>query len=246
MTTLPGKRPAGARSFRLVGAVLAGGEARRFGADKTAAEVGGVPMLERAVEALGGPCDEVVVVSSRAGTPGGPWRVIPDLRPGRGPLAGIEAALSALAKQASDGRATGAAGAGRRPDAVVVLAADMPFVGPLAVAQLVSAYDGADAGTLAVAAARKGDPPYEPLCAVYSLPCLPIAGRLLDQGRSAARDLFSEVAGVTVEIGGDAASVNVNTPADREAADARLREGTRPAAASSRSVRAGPSSKGAE
>lgn len=223
MTSIPPGGLRGGRSFFLLGAVLAGGEGRRYGGDKTAAEVGGLPMLARAVKALRGTCDAVAVVSSREDTLPGSWPVIPDLRPGRGPLAGIEGALSALARQAPRPHATEAEHAEARHDAVVVLAADMPLVGPNEVAHLVDSYQTGDPRTLAVAAARRGDPPYQPLCALYALPCLPVAERLLDEGRSAARDLFAAVDGVIVEMAGDAVSVNVNTPRDHEVAEARLR-----------------------
>lgn len=207
---------------RLLGAVLAGGAGRRFGGDKTAADVGGVPMIRRAVDALGAACDEVVVISSRPETLRGEWRVVPDLRPGLGPLAGIETALSLLSS-------AGGAAPSSPDDGVVVLASDLPLVGPDAVDCLVTAYRAArrgarsGSGVEAAAAARIGDPAFEPLFAVYSPACAPVVTRLLDEGRSAAQELFRAVSGVAVEVPGDVASLNVNTPNDRETAEARLR-----------------------
>lgn len=212
----------GAPGVLILGAVLAGGVGRRFGGDKTKAEVGGLPMIRRAWEALSDSCEEVVVVSSRADTPEGPWRVTPDLRPAAGPLAGIEAALTALGEAVSrSGGAERQESPGAR-GAVAVLAADMPLVDGVAVARLVDAYRGADARVQAVAAARNGEPPFEPLCAVYSMGCLPVATALLDEGRWAAVNLFSAMSGLTVALG-DAASMNVNTREDRALAEARLR-----------------------
>jgi molybdopterin-guanine dinucleotide biosynthesis protein A len=74
----------------MMGAVLAGGQSRRFGSDKALAMLGGVPLIERAVAALAPWCDEVVIV-------GGEREGITALRdwpaPGLGPLGGIAAAL---------------------------------------------------------------------------------------------------------------------------------------------------------
>ncbi|MDX1492499.1 MAG: NTP transferase domain-containing protein [Longimicrobiales bacterium] len=207
-------KQAGSRADRLLGAVLAGGAGRRFGGDKTAAEVGGVSMIRRAAGALEEVCQEVVVVSSRDGTPEGPWRRVPDLRPGRGPLAGMEAALTEAGRLWPDSAS-----------AVFVLAADLPLVGPETAARLAEAYRAGEAEVWAVAAgARPGEvgtrrPPgldYEPLCAIYDVRCLEAATRLLDQDRSAARELFTEVRGTVVEVGDAETFLNVNTREDAE------------------------------
>lgn len=187
---------------RLLGAVLAGGASRRLGRDKSMERVGGARMIDRAVEALRPSCSEVVVVSSRTGTPTGGWRVVPDRRPSAGPLAGIEAAL--LEAEAQDA------------EAVFVLACDLP----LASAGVVGAVLGALADAPAAAAARPGDPPFEPLCAVYRSRCRRTTTDLLDAGGRSARALFEAVGGTTVDVPGDLL-LNVNTEA--ELADARAR-----------------------
>lgn len=190
----------------LLGAVLAGGESRRFGADKTAARVGGVRMLRRAVDVLASVCDEVVVVSSRDDTPDGPWRVVPDVRPGLGPLAGIETALVEAERSGLEG--------------AFVLAADLPLVNAAIVRTVAEASNGVEAA----APERPGTPDFEPLCAVYRVACLPAAATLLDEGRRAAQNLFELVDArrVVVPEGQAAAFLNVNTPADLSDAEARL------------------------
>lgn len=215
----------------MLGAVLAGGRSRRFGRDKIAVEVEGVPMALRAVRALAPSCAEVVIVTSRP-TPAEWGTVIPDLRPGLGPLAGIESALGYAAE--------------RGYPAVFVLAADLPRVGPEVVAEVARAMAGGPApapldrspvqlagipaplagspaplagspAPLAVAAARCGDPDFEPLCAVYRTECLEVVSSLLDRGARAARTLVESVGGRKVELDDEAAaavSVNVNVPDD--------------------------------
>lgn len=224
--------PPGEGPLRLLGAVLAGGESRRFGRDKTAESVGGVPMVERAVETLEGLCEEVVVVSSRAATPKGRWRIVPDLRPGEGPLAGVEAALAEAEARGYDG--------------ALVLAADLPLVDGTTLARLVEAVGEGDAAAAATpvggseederTAEGSGDeeraaegaedalearvgsadgggtlPPFQPLCAVYRVACAEPAGRLLDEGRRDARALLEATGGRTVEVD-RAVLLNVNEP----------------------------------
>jgi molybdenum cofactor guanylyltransferase len=74
----------------ILGCVLAGGQATRFGSDKALAELGGRTLLARAVDALSGWCEQVVV----AGRETAPAPTLPDWpQPQMGPLAGIAAAL---------------------------------------------------------------------------------------------------------------------------------------------------------
>jgi molybdopterin-guanine dinucleotide biosynthesis protein A len=74
----------------ILGAVLAGGQSTRFGSDKALAELDGHTLIARAVDALSGWCEYVVVVGRELA----PAPTLPDWpRPGMGPLAGIAAAL---------------------------------------------------------------------------------------------------------------------------------------------------------
>ena len=74
----------------ILGVVLAGGQSTRFGSDKAMAELDGRTLLSRAVDALSGWCEYVVV----AGRETAPAPCIPDWpQPGMGPLAGIAAGL---------------------------------------------------------------------------------------------------------------------------------------------------------
>ena len=75
---------------RILGAVLAGGQSRRFGSDKALAMLDGATLLDRAVATLAALCSEVVVV----GRDVAPVPVVPDHpAPGMGPLGGIAGAL---------------------------------------------------------------------------------------------------------------------------------------------------------
>ena len=81
----------------ILGCVLAGGQSTRFGSDKALAEFAGETLLARAVDALSGLCEQVVVVGREVA----PAPCLPDWpHAGMGPLGGIAAALH-LARQES-------------------------------------------------------------------------------------------------------------------------------------------------
>lgn len=97
----------------LSGAILAGGKGARLGGDKARLLVGQTPVLVRLVHLLQDVCQEVVVaIGKRRPLPFTLGvRLVEDRFPGKGPLAGIHAALSATICEAC-----------------LVLACDMPFV----------------------------------------------------------------------------------------------------------------------
>lgn len=195
---------------RLLGAVLAGGVGRRFGGLKAAVRVGGVPMVRRAVEVLQPFCPVVVAVSGRpepeAGVP-----VVPDLTVGAGPLGGLEAALLEAERRDLDG--------------ALILACDLPLMSRKLVENVVAAAEG----RTAVAYGRSGGG-VEPLCAAYSVRCLgAVRTRLASDDRSLHR-LFHDVGGTLLPLpprAADAADAffNVNTPSERDRAEALLVRG---------------------
>ena len=92
-----------ARTPRVSGIVLAGGQSRRFGADKLTALVEGRPLVHRPIEALASVCHEVVVIVGAGGLPPLPTgldvqlRIVRDEEPGAGPLAGLVTGLAECA-----------------------------------------------------------------------------------------------------------------------------------------------------
>jgi molybdopterin-guanine dinucleotide biosynthesis protein A len=104
--------------------VLAGGRSSRFGRDKLAEPVEGIPMLERAVGAVASVVGEVLVVvapGSSAPIPAGARR-INDARAFEGPLAGVDAGL-----------------AGTDAEIVLVVGGDMPSLVPAVLRRLIDA-----------------------------------------------------------------------------------------------------------
>lgn len=112
--------------------MLAGGDARRFGADKRYAEVAGVSMLTRVATCIAAACDELVIVARGdrpPPIPGVPHRFVADDAPGEGPLAAIVTGLRAATSEWS-----------------VVASCDLPLIHPAVVEHVISlASDDADA-----------------------------------------------------------------------------------------------------
>ncbi|WP_353943516.1 NTP transferase domain-containing protein [Streptomyces sp. HUAS MG91] len=145
--------PPGPRSDPAYDAVvLAGGAARRLGgADKPGVRVGGRALLDRVLAACAGARDTVVVAAPRPTAR--PVRWAREEPPGGGPLAALGAGVRAL-----DGPA------GTRPDTVVALSADLPFLEPRTVRLLLDTLAAQDAeGALLT----DGEGRDQPLVAAY-------------------------------------------------------------------------------
>jgi molybdenum cofactor guanylyltransferase len=202
------------------GVVLAGGRSSRMGTPKAALEWHGSTLLRRTVgilaRATGGPV--VVVRAAGQELPDLPPRtaVVTDPREGKGPVQGIAAGLAALAGQA---------------DAAFVSSTDMPFLHPAFVRRVLRAVD-ADGVDVCLPVARGYQ---QPLAAAYRTSLAATAERLVKEDRLRPAFLFEAC---EVERLDDAALktdpvlaaldpeldsvVNVNEPADYQAARARL------------------------
>lgn len=197
----------------ILGAVLAGGASRRMGTDKALVEVAGRSLLMTATTVLQAVFREVVVVGSRPGRKSDlEIQVIPDLRPGLGPLAGIHAALTH-----ADGRD------------VFILACDLPLVTSDLVRRIAGAaiHDGKPFGVesgcadAAVRVARDRRGP-QPLCGLFRNCCLPVVEAALNEGRLSALELIGELDTECLDVEeGDLGHqpgplTNVNSPRDLE------------------------------
>lgn len=187
---------------QLLGAVLAGGESRRYGRPKALALIGGQPMARWALDALRPHftmrgmvgCEPFVAHSF-----GVPSR--PDLLPGLGPLGGLITAL----EWAEELRLRG----------VFLLACDMPLVDPPLVGRILAL---GGARKAALVPDSRGPLGMEPLCAAYGLECLGPARELARMGARSMKALLESVDfhRISLEELGDpeetaAAFTNVNT-----------------------------------
>ena len=172
------------RSTTIVGAVLAGGESRRMGRDKAMLNWDGRTLLVRAVRVLESVFDEVIVVAPRdRGYEERGVEIVPDIRPGLGPLGGLHTAL---------------VHGGGKP--VFILACDMPYVSSDMVHWIVgppirnpmSRLAGDRASTIQTRVVHDGHQ-LQPLCGLYSELCLPEIERALDANRLSAQSLLEEL-----------------------------------------------------
>ncbi|MFJ5709067.1 DUF6457 domain-containing protein [Streptomyces sp. NPDC093105] len=201
--------------------VLAGGAARRLGGvDKPGVRVGGLALLDRVLGACAGARRTVVVGDPRPTVR--PVRWTRERRIGTGPVAALDAGAQALLD-------TEPVPAERDPGVLLVLSADLPFLGGATVGRLLAALDAApdaDAALLTDADGRD-----QPLVAVYRAGPL---RRALDGLRHAHRGLdHLPLRGLTgglrivrVPVGPDepAASFDCDTWEDIATARARIRD----------------------
>lgn len=186
--------------------VLAGGKSIRMGRAKATVELGGETLLQRALELASSAAAETFLVGPRAELEAH-GRVVEDVYPGQGPLAGIHAALAATSTERN-----------------LILAVDTPFLEPRFLAYLLE--QARESGAV-VTLPRTADG-FHPLAAVYRRSFRESAERALKEGRNKIDALFSEVKTRILEAAeleklafAPAIFENLNTPQDVERARAR-------------------------
>jgi molybdopterin-guanine dinucleotide biosynthesis protein A/precorrin-6B methylase 2 len=187
---------------RFSAVILAGGQSRRMGRDKAWVEINGQTLLARALATVRDAGIDEVFISGREGTAyaslGCP--VLHDARPGRGPLGGIVAGLSAA-----------------HSPLLLVLAVDLARMTSAFIRKL-KVHCTANTGVVPVLSGR-----LEPLAAIYPTRYHRVAGQLLKKSRAAhelAELCRRERAVRTVAIAPSDARffLNCNTRADLAAA----------------------------
>ena len=161
----------------VAGFVLAGGKSSRMGQDKAFMQLGQRTLLEHALElARAATGNAWIVGSAEKFASFGP--VVEDIYPGRGPLAGIQAAL-----------------AGTRSELNLIMAVDMPFL-QLDFLNYLIARAGASPAQVVVPRAGGG---LQPLCAVYRKDFAEVARRSLEAGKNKINLLFTDVETLFIE-----------------------------------------------
>lgn len=206
------------------GAVLAGGESRRYGSPKALVEVGGLRIVDRVVAALRAVTPDVIVSANDPdlfddlGLP-----TFPDARDGLGPLAGVYTTLL-RAREAG------------RPG-ILAVACDMPFPSVPLLQRLRAEAFGPDPEAARATPERpnlvlpesRGRRGVEPLCAAYGVACLPAIDAALEEGdrrmigfheRVTVRRLPLDVVDALCDP--DRAFMNVNTPGERDRAESMV------------------------
>lgn len=184
----------------ITAAVLSGGKALRYGGTaKGLIEVApGVTILERMLgEIAAAGAEEVIILANDLG----PYRsfglpIVPDLRRGLGPIAGIEAGLAHYAG---------------RSDAVLFLTCDLPGITSEEIRRLLFEFGGNRSG---VVYAVSGPGFEQPLCCVVQTDMLAPVRRLIDEGKRKVKDIWRELGAVPLRFDDPEPFFNVNTPED--------------------------------
>lgn len=177
---------------RIAAAILAGGQARRFGGrDKSRLVIDGRTIIVRQKDVLQRVASELFIVAPDAGRYGDlGLPVYPDVIPASGPLGGLATALERA-----------------RAPRVLVVACDLPFLDDTL---LTSLADAAREGDGAWARSARG---VEPLVACYRRSARGAVRGAILAGRLALVDLGAVLRMRTIDVAA-AAIENVNTPAD--------------------------------
>lgn len=190
--------PAGIRPASSV-AIQAGGRSSRFGRDKGLALLAGKPLIEHVIARVEPLASDLFLTTNN---PDGyrylGLRMAGDQRPGAGALEGVRTALSAAEEEQ-----------------VLLIACDMPFLSRGLLLHLFKV------SANAAVTVPRWDGQLQPLCAVYSVDCLPLIDVLLAGGEQRVLDLFDQVEAQVVESERVAefdpqglSFFNVNTPED--------------------------------
>jgi len=156
-------------------AILAGGRAHRLGGViKPLLDIGGQRIIDRQMAVLRPLFDQLILITNDPGPFAGLGiPLVPDRRPGLGPLAGIDAALAHFATRAPS-------------TSVLCVAGDMPFLHPAIIRHL------RDAAPALALVPRIADRP-DPLCARYGPAMAPHVTTALSDGRLALHTLLAQL-----------------------------------------------------
>ena len=183
----------------ITGVILAGGESRRMGSNKSLLPLSGARFIDQVYRRMDRLFNEVIIVTN---TPDLykeiPCRKVPDIYYAQGALAGLHSGLTHA-----------------RSEKIFVVACDMPFISPEVVKEICT---HADHGDLVIPFSSNG---HEPLHAVYSKSCLPAIEQVLDAGLKRIIGFFDKVKQVELPISKirqhdpeEKSFRNINTPED--------------------------------
>ncbi|KAF0115825.1 MAG: molybdopterin-guanine dinucleotide biosynthesis protein A [Rhodobacteraceae bacterium] len=196
-----------ARSLRIFGVILAGGQARRMGGrDKAFLPLAGRPLLAHVLDRLEPQVERVLISANgdAARFAGFGCPVVPDAVP-QGPLSGILAALTAAAEWGATH--------------VVSAPCDTPFLPGDLVPQLLLAAENSAEG-LALAATADGD---HPATALWPVGITHALATFLDGGEAKVTRFTSTHDAARAQFPDARAFMNLNAPEDLAAAEALLK-----------------------
>ncbi len=181
----------------VTGVILAGGESRRMGSDKSLLPIHGARFIDHVHRTLSELFEDVVIVTNSPELYTDiDCRKVPDIYYAQGSLAGIHSGIFHA-----------------KHDRVFVVACDMPFINPTVVRDICAK---ADQGEVVIPVHHDG---VEPLHALYGKSCLSAMEEELDAGKKRIIGFFPQVKVATIttpawsEVDPEGLSFrNINTP----------------------------------
>ena len=183
----------------VTGVILAGGESRRMGSDKSLLPLTGARFIDHVYRSMAELFNEVIIVTNSPGLYKEiPCRKVPDIYYAQGALAGLHSGLLHA-----------------KSDKIFVVACDMPFITPAVVKEICA---HGDEGDVVIPYSSNG---HEPLHALYTKSCLPAMEEVLDNGVKRIIKFFDKVKPVALpfetilQLDPEERSFqNINTPED--------------------------------
>lgn len=172
--------------------ILAGGKSRRMGKDKAGLTFGTVTFLDKLIQEFH-ECPELLIsVAEKKDRPDLEYRMVEDLYPGCGPMAGLHAALKAS-----------------RFDVLLAVPCDVPLFSKEMAEEMYGECSREADAVVAVSA----DGRIHPLCGFYKKSCIPAMERCLEQGNYRMQELLAGLRVKRYQVKTQSWRLqNVNTP----------------------------------
>ena len=162
------------KKMDITGIILAGGKSLRFGRNKALEKIAGMTLVERVITRLTPITARIVLVTDRDNgrlSEIKSTEAVTDIYPARGPLGGIYTGLSASNTAAN-----------------FVVACDMPFLNTVLLSYMVGISTGFEA-----VIPRWPNNQIEPLHGIYSLSCIPVMKKRLENNQLSISECLKEM-----------------------------------------------------
>jgi molybdenum cofactor guanylyltransferase len=182
----------------ITGIVLAGGQSRRMGTDKSVMKLNGKLLVEYSIDALKPLCNKVVISSNKFIYDFTGCEVWPDELPGQAPMIGIYSCLKRS-----------------ETDINIILSCDMPLISTMILEYLLSNSEIYD-----IIVPINGDDYIEPLCGIYRKSSMLILKQFIDNGNFSLKDCILATSHLLKPINfqlpffSQNLFLNINTPDD--------------------------------
>lgn len=178
--------------MQVAGFILTGGQSARMGVDKALLRVGNTTLCERIADVMSPLVEKVFLVGQPERYRHLQYDCLPDIRPGLGPISGLESILSAGVAEFN-----------------LVSSCDSYNLDSVWLSTLIS--EATTTGSFCTVA-KDASGRLQPLCAVYRRQCLQTVSQAINGGKLRATELVEKLNAHVVNIPGT--MLNLNSPED--------------------------------